>query len=181
MTDKYEDPNYGNTFKTSNSVFTVREIEMMCREMEWNHIENYFKKYDDQKPPYWLCRMGSGYFHDRLGNEYLTYGTSRTSWWEILPSRTDYKERKEELRKWLISKEPTGAIYRWYANPENREYYLYDVVLENPWVHDSKELAKLLKNKPEENHPESDGQKHYYLVLFHMAVGKTDRTAWGRK
>ena len=175
--DKYDDPYYGNTFKTPYSVFTVREIEMMCRKMGWNHIEHFKRKWPDQAPQNYMCRCDSGYFDDKNGKEFMTTTTMRTTWWLISPYD---KGSKEELMSSLTSTEDNGLVHYWYPCHGRRDYYFYDVTIQNIGKYDAWECKKLYPESPEPNEyaVRNHGRIIGHLILSHAGIGKIDGVLW---
>lgn len=167
--DKYEDPNYGNWFKTPNSKFTMREIEMLCREMGWHHIEIFDKKYDSQTPPYYSFSPGVGYFTAWNGKQYHTINTFRMQWFDFSAWNTVLKNELREVLKCDISTR--------YGNPK-REYYLYDVVLIDVEPYDVIGWCKLLKEEPTEEALQSQGKPIGKLIYYHLGIDKQTENPW---
>lgn len=172
--DKYQDPNYGHTFKTQDSVFTVREIEMMCREWGWIHVENFVPFFKDHQPPYFICREGVGKFVGVDGNNYHMWVTFRTQWYSVSPY---HPHEKREFKTFL--KKIAGDYYG-----RNREhYYFYDVLMprDQYYVHDAyKDIATGEKiENPSKESMEVHGKRFHNVYLHHLGV--TDGKSWGTK
>jgi len=164
--DKYDDPDYGQWWKTVDSVFTVREIEMMCREWGWHHVEKFHKKYDYfDTPQHWVCQAGVGAFTGVDGNEYMTQNTFRTTWYETHP----YDRKAKEKFKPFLKK--IAGDYYWKGKREH--YYFYDVLFPRNqyYVHDAYHDwdGKDIKD-PSPESIEWHGKKIYNVILYHMGV-----------
>jgi hypothetical protein len=162
--DKYDDPYYGNTWKTTDSIFTVREIEMFCREWGWHHVEHHTKSYAGLMPQNWVCQAGIGRFIGVDGNEYWTHNTFRTQYDRISP----YGEKaKEDFKKFL--KTIAGD---YYFKGKREHYYFYDVLMPpGDYVHDAYHEwnGKEVKT-PSKESLESHGKKYGKVILYHMGV-----------
>lgn len=171
--DKYDDPDYGNWWKTADSIFTQREIEMMCREWGWIHVEKFHKKYGDH-PHHWICQAGVGYFTGIDGNEYATQNTFRTMWYETNPYDT---KAKEEFKPFL--KSIAGDYYGRYRD----HYYFYDVILPKEQYHVYDAYKYVLTGRRDwysVDGIEDHGKKIYRVILFHMGVSHGKMWAYNR-
>lgn len=163
MSDKYDDLKYGNTWKTIESLFTVREIEMFCREWGWHHIEHLnLSKWTN--PQGWNCAPGSGYFTGIDGNEYHTHQTFRTLHDRISPYDLKGKEELKPILK---------AIAGDYYGKNREQYYFYDVLMPiGDYIHNAwKDWdGTFIKYPPAKESIDCHGKKYGKLILIHMGV-----------
>lgn len=163
-TDKYSDPNYGNTFKTLDSIYTVREIEMMCREWGWIHVESFIRRYEDGNDQNWICQAGVGYFIGIDGNEYCTDNTYRTQWTRI---NLYNKKEKDEFKP--ILKRIAGDYY----GKHREHYYFYDVLMpqQDYYTYDAyKNWDGSAIENPSKESLEWHGKLIHNIILYHMGV-----------
>lgn len=154
--DKYDDPDYGVYYKTPFSIYTAREIEMMCREWGWFHVESFIPIFEGHKPPYLICKHGTGKFLARNKRQYYMATTFRTC--HNYPDGSEQYEKFKDTLKWAA-----GNYWKPY-----RDYYFYDVMFEPHYT----TIANAEWNKNRE-------EVSCRVILSHIGIGKKDGEPWG--